>query len=121
VDPKSLSGRHILVVEDEMMIMMLIEDILVEQGATVAVASNVEQALGLLGTHAFDVASLDVNLNGSKSYPVAEALAARGVPFVFSTGYSDHALNTAFCNRPVLQKPFRPQHLIESLTGLLVS
>ncbi len=102
-----------------MMIMMLIEDILIEHGASVAVAATVDQALGLIDTQVFDVASLDVNLNGSKSYPVAEALAALGVPFVFSTGYSDHALNAGYRNRPVLKKPFKPQDLIDVFTRLV--
>jgi hypothetical protein len=44
----------------------------------------------------FDAAMLDVNLNGNKSYPVADALAARGVPFVFSTGYSDHGMREGY-------------------------
>jgi CheY-like chemotaxis protein len=119
VDHKPLSGRHILVVEDEMMVMMLIEDILIEHGVSVAVAATVDQALALIEAQVFDVASLDVNLNGSKSYPIAEALAARGVPFVFSTGYSDHALNADYHNRPVLKKPFKPQELIDIFTRVL--
>lgn len=102
-----------------MMIMLLIEDILIEHGASVAVAATIDQALGLIKAQVFDIASLDVNLNGNKSYPIAEALEARGVPFVFSTGYSDHALNAAYHNRPVLKKPFKPQELIDIFTGLL--
>jgi hypothetical protein len=62
---------------------------------------------------------LDVNLNGTKSYPVADALAARGVPFLFSTGYSDHAMKEPYRNRPVLKKPFRPQELMDTFARLL--
>ena len=62
---------------------------------------------------------LDVNLNGTKSYPVAERLAACGIPFVFSTGYSDHALGDAYADRPVLKKPFRYPELASALSRLV--
>ena len=116
-----LAGRHILVVEDEMMCLILIEEILTDLGASVAAAATVVQALALIDAQIFDVATLDVNLNGNKSYPVAEALAARGVPFVFSTGYSDHALRDGYRDRPVLKKPFRPQEMVDAITRLLSS
>ena len=71
------------------------------------------------GANAIDVAMLDVNLNGSKSYPVADALAVRGVPFLFATGYSDHGLRDLYRDRPVLKKPYKPEELIDSLEHLL--
>ena len=88
----SLSGRRILVIEDEMMVAMLLKDILVDLGCTVlGPAARVEQALAMIeAAGALDAAVLDINLNGQKSYPVADALAARGVPFIFATGYSRH-------------------------------
>jgi len=102
---KSLSGRRILVVEDEMMVLMVTEDMLGDLGCeSVAAAANVDQALALIEAQGFDAAMLDVNLNGSKSYPVADALAARGVPFAFSTGYSDHGKDGHYSDRPVLKK-----------------
>ena len=69
------------------------------------------------GEHAptFDVAILDVNLNGETTGPVAEALAARGMPFVFATGYGEHGLPDQFRDRPLLKKPFQ----IESLKRML--
>ena len=86
---KLLSGRRVLVVEDEMMILMMIEDMLADLGCeSVTAAATVDQALALIDAQTFDAAMLDMNLNGNKSYAVADALAARGVPFVFSTGYS---------------------------------
>ena len=117
---KVLSGRHILVVEDEMMNLMMIEDMLADLGgASVSAAATVDQALALIDGQIFDAAMLDVNLNGIKSYPVADTLAARGVPFVFATGYSDHALGDRFRDRPMLKKPFRYETLVDSLTRLL--
>src|ERR1700730_12848300 len=86
---KSLSGRRLLVFEDEMMILMIIEDMLADLGCeSVTDAATVDQALALIDAQVFDAAMLDMNLNGKNSHPVADALAARGVPFVFSTGYS---------------------------------
>lgn len=113
---KLLSGRHILVVEDEVMIQMFIEDILAGQGASFASAPSVACALALIDTQAFDAALLDVSLHGNKSYPVAEALEARGIPFAFSTGDID--LADGYEDRPLLRKPFRPDALVEAFAGL---
>ena len=117
---KLLSGRRILVVEDEMMVLMVTEDMLADLGCeSVAVAATVDHALALIKAQRFDAAMLDVNLNGSKSYPVADALAARGVPFAFSTGYSDHGKDGHYSDRPVLKKPFKDAELAATLTALL--
>jgi CheY-like chemotaxis protein len=116
---KSLSGRRVLVVEDEMMVLLLIEDMLSELGCeSVTTAATVDQALALMDGRVFDVAMLDVNLNGQKSYPVADALAARHVPFVFATGYSDHVTRDGYPGRPVLKKPFKFEALVDILGQL---
>jgi DNA-binding NtrC family response regulator len=115
-----LSDRHVLVVEDEMMILMIIEDMLAELGCeSVTAAATVDQALALIDAQVFDAAMLDMNLNGNKSHPVADALAARGVPFVFSTGYSNLDMIDGYGDRPVLRKPFPYEELVEILTRLL--
>jgi len=76
-----LSGKRILVVEDEVMVAWLLEDMLGTLGcAVVGPAARINQALAMIGAEVIDAAVLDVNLNGEKSYPVADALAARGVP-----------------------------------------
>jgi CheY-like chemotaxis protein len=117
---KVLAGRHILVVEDEIMILMMIEDMLADMGgASVSAAATVEKALALIERKVFDAAMLDLNLNGIKSYAVADTLAACGVPFVFATGYSDHALGDRYRDRPILKKPFKYESLVDSLTRLL--
>ncbi len=116
---KSLSGRRVLVVEDEMMVLLLIEDMLSDLGCeSVTTAATVDQALALMNGRVFDVAMLDVNLNGQKSYPVADALAARDIPFVFATGYSDHVTREGYPGRPVLKKPFKFEALVEILARL---
>jgi len=109
---KPLSGRNILLVEDEMMLLMLIESMLGELGSqSVSAAATVRQALELINGQVFDAAMLDVNLNGETSFPVADALAARGIPFLFSTGYGIDGLTERFRDRPVLKKPFQYEEL----------
>jgi CheY-like chemotaxis protein len=108
--------RRVLIVEDDVMIRMLIEDMLGDLGFAVAAeASKVHEALAAVDSTAFDVAILDVNLSGETTGPVAEALAARGTPFVFATGYGEHGLPDQFRDRPLLKKPFQ----IESLRRML--
>lgn len=103
-----------------MLVLMNIEDMLTNLGCeSVSTAATVDQALALVRTQPFDAAMLDVNLDGSTSYPVADLLAARGVPFVFSTGYGCKGLKDAYRDRPVLGKPYRNAELAEALTSLL--
>ncbi len=90
-----------------MLILMMIEDMMADLGCdSVTAAATVDQALALIDAEIFDVAMLDMNLNGNKTHYVADALIARGVPFVFSTGYSGHNMGDAYRDRPVLTKPF---------------
>jgi len=115
-----LSGRRVLVVEDETMVAWLLEDMLADLGcAVIGPAAHVNQALAMLDAEAIGAAVLDINLNGQKSYPVAEALAARGVPFVFSTGYNKDSLPNSYQGFPVLQKPFDRLKLRDTLAKLL--
>jgi len=115
-----LSGRKVLVVEDEMIVAWLLEDMLVDLGCTiVGPATSVNQALAMIDAEAFDAAVLDVNLDGQMSYPVADALTARGMPFVFSTGYDKDTLRDGYRTFPVLQKPFHRSELGDALAKLL--
>jgi CheY-like chemotaxis protein len=117
---KLLSGRRVLVVEDEMMVLMIVEDMLADLGCeSVTAAGTVDQALALIDAQVFDAAMLDMNLKGNQSHAVADALAARGVPFIFSTGYSGHDMSEGYRDRPVLEKPFAYEELVEVLTRLL--
>ncbi len=117
---KLLSGRTVLVVEDEMMLLWNMEAALAELGCTsIVTAASVDQALSIIQTQAFDIAILDVNLDGKPSYAIADALAVLGAPFIFATGYSTPALGGSYGNRPVLRKPYRDQELEEILTSLI--
>lgn len=112
--------RRVLVVEDEMMIRMLLEDMLTDLGYTVASsAGRVDEAIVFARTGDFDLAILDVNLNGDVVYPVADVLAERGLPFVFSTGYGDNSISDPYRGRPTLQKPFQLDGLEAALSRLL--
>jgi CheY-like chemotaxis protein len=114
-----LSGRRMLVVEDEMLVLIMIEDMLADLGCnSVTSAATVDKALALITAQVFDVALLDMNLNGSDSHPVAEALAARGIPFVYSTGNTGQSLRDGYSDRPVLKKPFKYEELSAILTRL---
>lgn len=116
---KLLSGRRVLVVEDEMLVLIMIEDMLGDLGCkSVMSAATVDKALALINAQAFDIALLDMNLNGEDSHPVAEALSARGVPFVYSTGNTGHSLRDGYSDRPVLKKPFKYEELTAILARL---
>ncbi len=89
---KAVTGRRVLVVEDEMMIRMLLDGMLTDLGHTVAAeAGRIDEALALARQAEFDVAILDVNLNGQPITPVVEVLVRRGLPFIFATGYGQRA------------------------------
>lgn len=119
---KLLSGKRVLVVEDEMLVLMYTEDLLADLGCEmVSAAATVEKALALIEAESFDVAMLDMNLNGDETFSVADALAARGVPFVFATGYASHDLGDGHRGRPVLNKPFLDRELAAVMTRLLAS
>ncbi len=118
--PPGLQAKRILVVEDELMIRMLLEDMLGELGYTIAAeAARVEEALEAAKNADFDLAILDVNLNGQPISPVADALVARGTPFVFATGYGERGLPEPYRDRPTLKKPFQMDGLKRLLQNVL--
>lgn len=103
-----------------MLVLLMIEDMLTDLGCdSVISAATVDKAVALIEAQGFDVAMLDMNLNGNKTYSVADALTTRGVPFVFSTGYSGLHLRDDYRDQPVLKKPFMEKELAGILTDLL--
>ncbi len=120
-DAVTLKGRRILVVEDELMIAMLVEDMLADLGCTVVgPAHTLDAAMKLVENEGqIDAALLDVNLAGQPVFPVADALRARRVPPIFSTGYGEAGLRESDAGAPVLQKPFRAGDLARALQDAL--
>ena len=100
---------RVLVVEDESLVAMFLEDVLGDLGhQMLGPYSRVDAALTAAQAEDFDIAILDVNVNGQAIFPVAEAIAARGIPFIFSTGYGQKSLPEEYRSRPTLDKPFLP-------------
>lgn len=113
--PRSPNGS-VFLVEDEVMIRMMVADMLEELGYSIAAESgDINEAIRLAQSADFDIAILDVNVNGKVISPVAEAIQARNRPFIFATGYGAQGLPEEFRNRPTLQKPFQ----IETLASVL--
>jgi CheY-like chemotaxis protein len=116
-----MSGRRVLVVEDEVIVGMLLEDMLGELGCeVVAISTHLDEAVRLARSLDIDFALLDVNLDGRHSFPVADVLQGRGVPFLFATGYGAKILKPPYSATPTLQKPFQLEDL-QRMIGMLTA
>lgn len=116
-----MSGpQRILLVEDEPLIAMMLEDFLeVLDKTLVGTADTVGAALALITAGGVDAAILDVNLRGGEqSWPIADALAEKGIPFVFATGGTQDGLIEAHRERPTLAKPFTMDGVAKALEAL---
>ncbi|WP_424631262.1 response regulator [Bradyrhizobium sp. SYSU BS000235] len=112
--------RSILLVEDEVMIRMMVADMLEELGYIIAgEAGDIDEAIRLVQAIDFDLAILDVNVNGKVISPVAEAVQMRNRPFVFATGYGAQGLPEKFRDRPALEKPFQMETLARAIEDAL--
>ena len=117
-----LTGLRLLIVEDEAMVAMMVEDMLADLGCVVVdVAGTLSRGLALVADRALalDGAILDVNLGGDKVYPVAAALTARGIPFIFATGYGIAGIAEDFSHVPALAKPYESRALAKVLMDAL--
>lgn len=115
-----LKGRRVLVVEDEYFLADDMARALESLGAqVVGPVPTRERALALITSEALDAAVLDINLKGDAVFPVADALGARGVPYVFATGYDLSSLPEAYQAIPRWEKPFNPHELARALSQAL--
>ncbi|MBR1155644.1 response regulator [Bradyrhizobium sp. JYMT SZCCT0428] len=106
----------VFLVEDEALIRMMIVEMLEELGhRVVAEAGSIHEAEPLARTSVFDLAIFDINVAGFSISPIAEIVAARGLPFVFVSGYGPEGRPTLFSDRPVLRKPF----LLEDFAAMI--
>ena len=116
-----LIDRRVLIVEDELLVAIELERLLREAGCCVlGPAPTVDRALALIRADPPDLGLLDVNLGGRWVTPVAEALAARGLPFVLVTSYEPAALGAPIlAEAPLVGKPFTRPALVRALSAAL--
>ncbi len=113
-----LAGRRVLVVEDDYVIATDTVGMLEEAGASpIGPIGWLDEALAVASDLdvQFDFAILDVDLHGVPSYQIADALQARGIPFVFATGFSLDAIGTAYSKYARLEKPVSERALLLAL------
>src|SRR6202142_3063115 len=116
------SGGSVFLVKDEVMIRMMVADMLEELGYSVAAeAGEIGEAIRLAQSAEFDLAILDVNVNGKVISPVADLIKARNLPFIFATGYGSSGLPEEYRDRPALQKPFQIETLARMIASTLKS
>lgn len=114
-----LQGVRVLLVEDQMIVAMQIEDMLRAVGCkVVGPVGTLQAAIALAHEEALDAAVLDINLDGEEVYPAAEELHARGVPFMFATGYGQSTLPEKWRDQPRLSKPFGREALEQLLRSV---
>jgi CheY-like chemotaxis protein len=114
-----LDGTTILLVEDEYLVAVSTARMLERLGASsVTLAGRLDEALAIAQSEEFDAAILDVNLAGERSDPVADVLAARGIPHLLATGYSRQDLGIGD-GPEIIDKPYTPQKLAEGLARVM--
>lgn len=105
-------ARHVLIVEDQVLIAMDLEDALTALGHGVfGNVTRLDKAMHLAREADIDFAILDIDLAGEPSFPVAAILRERAIPFIFTSGYGDSGLVDGYRDDPTLSKPFAPHEL----------
>jgi len=117
-----MSGRSILVIEDEPLIAMMLEDFLETLGHSVhATCDNVQGAIAEVEKGGFDIAILDVNLGGETAWPVAQTLRDKQIPFVIATGGHVEPPPPEFSDVPLIEKPYTVDRVTPALEAALAS
>lgn len=112
-----LTGRRVLIVEDEPIVAMCLEDVLFELGCeTIGPVGRLSEALLLAENENFDAAILDINLGGERSEPIANKLRSRTIPFAFASGYGT---GPDGFEAPLISKPYRAADVQNVLRQLL--
>jgi CheY-like chemotaxis protein len=117
MDDEDLTGRRILLIEDEYFIAEEMARLLRKSGAEIlGPVSSVHEALLMLSQHfAIDGAILDINLRGEMAFAVADALIARQIPFVFATGYDQEVIPEKYAHIAHCEKPIEPRQIAKAL------
>lgn len=114
-----LAGKRVMIVEDEFLLAMSLEEDLTAAGAiVVGPLTTLSETMDAIEKESFDVAVLDINLNGEMSYPAVDTLIERGSPFVLLSGYAGTSLPERFREFPRLAKPYDVARLIETLQAI---
>jgi two-component SAPR family response regulator len=112
----------LLILEDEILVAMHLEEMLSEMGySVIGSASRINDAMDFARDGDIDFAVLDVNIAGTPSFPVANILRKRGIPFVFATGYGRDSVSQEFGDHPTLCKPYAPEALKLAIADGLMS
>ncbi|TCD05126.1 response regulator [Erythrobacteraceae bacterium CFH 75059] len=110
-----LQGASVLVLEDEPIIAFTLEDLLADAGAQPTLTCSIDEAMSAAAEGCFDFAILDVNINGSPSYPVASKLVERRMAFIFATGYGNTVHPEPFRHVPTIPKPYSPLEIARAI------
>ena len=114
------SAKRVLIVEDEYLVAMELEALLTEMGyAVIGTAPRIGEAMELARHAEVDFAVLDINLGGPKSFPVADILRERNIPFLFASGYGSAGLIDGYRQEVILRKPYQPQDLNRAIRTVL--
>lgn len=113
-----LQDKSVLLVEDEPIIGFALEDMIDEQGARSVLVSSVEAGTDAIAKERFDLAIVDVNLNGEYSYPLADMLLETRCPFIFATGYGSVTHPDRFADTPTVGKPYDLDAILEAIDRL---
>ncbi len=111
----------ILIAEDEMTVAMMLEDLMELAGYRVLLVARLARGLELAAAEPIDAAILDINLAGQASFPLADALQQRRIPFMFASGYGREGLSERHRDAMVLQKPYGMSEIRAALGALLAS
>jgi DNA-binding response OmpR family regulator len=116
---EAIRGRRILVIEDSPVVAPFTADVLGDLGCEVlGPAPSMAAARELIENEEFDAAIVDVHIRGERAFPLCEALAAKDVPFVLTSGYGDWQTPDKWLDRPRLLKPYTIDQVEAVLTAL---
>lgn len=116
----ALKDRRILIVEDSLVVSVFAVEALEELGCKIAgPAHNLAVARELAESETLDAALVDIRIRGEKSFAICDILAARGVPFVLTSGYADWPIPERWSDSLQLPKPFKVEDLELALLELL--
>lgn len=114
---EDLTGRTILVVEDEFFIGSDLQQIFADAGAESILVNTADTAVAKLAEMRFDAVILDIHLQDESTYPVADDLRRRSIPFVFLSGYL--TIREGYTDIPFIDKPFTAETVTRTLKDLL--